>query len=93
MKNSLSAISSDFKSQSIIAKIYVLHVKALLKNRFQLDNLFFKLFNNKQIIYVNLNDHLDFIINENVVINFNDFEIKKSKKVDENVISHSKKLF
>ena len=93
MKNFSSAISNDFKFQSIIAKIYILHMKALFENRFQLDNLFFKLFNNKQIIYVNFNDYLNFIINENAVICFDNFKVKKSKEIDENIISYSKKLF
>ena len=67
-------------------------MKTLFENCFQLNNLFLKLFNNKQIIYVNFNNHFNFIINENFVINFNDLEVKKSKKVDENIILHSKKL-
>ena len=68
-------------------------MKAFFENCFQFNNFFFKLFDNKQIIYVNLNDHFDFIIDENVIISFDNFEVKKSKKVNENVILHLKKLF
>ena len=68
-------------------------MKTFFKSRFQFDNIFLKLFNNKQIIYINFNDHFNFIINENVVIDLDDLEIKKSKKVNENIILHSKKLF
>ena len=68
-------------------------MKTFFENSFQFDNFFFRLFNNKHIIYVNFNDHLDFIIDENVVISSDDFEVKNSKKVDENVISYLKILF
>ena len=86
----MSAITNDFKSQSIAARTYILHIKTLFKKRFQFNDFLFKLFNNKQIIYINFNDHLNFIINKNAIICI---EIERLKKVDESVILHSRRLF
>ena len=55
--------------------------------------IFFKLFDDKQIVYINFDDHFDFIINKNTIISIDVFEIEKSKKINKNIISHSKRLF
>ena len=65
-------------------------MKTLFENHFEFNDFFFKLFDNKQIIYINFNDYFNVIINENVIINIDVFEIEKSKKIDESIISHSK---